>query len=105
MEKKKECQWFVEPKDAHTNEVIVRSLAADIEVSENKMIFDNLKQKHSVYQIVKYSFITELYKDKSKFSLDFVVFYRLSSYGPIKEWKLGEKRRKPKLLNLKKKRL
>jgi hypothetical protein len=87
--RKRECQWFVEPKSAHTNQVIVAELAAMIDVSENREMLDAAGQSHHVYRVSEYKFITELNKAKFKFSLDFIVFSRQGNNGPIREWKFG----------------
>ena len=76
--RRKEYQWFVEPKDAHTNQVIARDLAEMINVSDSREVPDDLGEMHNVYQVNEHKFITELNKARIQFSLDFAIFSPLN---------------------------
>ncbi|MFA5000567.1 MAG: hypothetical protein WC545_04435 [Patescibacteria group bacterium] len=93
MENKKNraYQWFIEPKTAHTNEVIVKNLAAVGDLDINQGMEDNLGIPHRVYRVERHSFITELRKAKAKFNLDFYVYSRRGGNGPIWLWTLDNK--------------
>jgi hypothetical protein len=84
--------WFVEPEDAHTNEVIAKSLLALSQLDENVALEDVDGASHSVYQVEEYFFITRLYRDRAKLSLRFTVFYRAGKNGKLRFWKLGVKK-------------
>ncbi|MFA6416820.1 MAG: hypothetical protein WCW61_01360 [Patescibacteria group bacterium] len=88
--------WFVEPKDGHTNGIIASNLAVLNQVCESADLKDNHGDGHHVYQVENYSFITQLYKDKGKFILDFQVFYRAGFNGPIRLWTLGADKPRPR---------
>ncbi len=89
--KQKKISWFVEPLDADTNEIIAKPLVARGDLVEHVDLLDDQGEQHSVFEVPAYSFITQLYKDKHKFKLDFRVFYRQSKYGSLKIWLFGEK--------------
>ena len=95
MENKKNrvYQWFVEPKNAHTNEVIARSLAAIVDINMSWSLRDNLGLPHRVYQIENHAFITELEKARAKFNLDFYIYSRRGNQGPIRLWALDKSRK------------
>lgn len=84
--------WFVEPGDAHTNEVIAKSLLALSQLDENVSLEDVDGTEHSVYQVEEYFFITRLYRDRVKLNLRFNVFYRAGKNGKLRPWKLGVKK-------------
>lgn len=84
--------WFVEPEDAHTNEVIAKSLLALSQLDENVALEDVDGKEHSVYQVEEYFFITRLYRDRTKLNLRFTVFYRAGKSGKLRLWKLGVKK-------------
>lgn len=89
--------WFVEPNNAHTNEVIAKSLLALSQLDENVSLEDVDGKYHSVYQVEEYFFITRLYRDRVKLVLDFKVFSRAGQNGKLRLWKLGADKPKAKL--------
>jgi hypothetical protein len=93
----KVMNWFVEPEDAQTNEVLAKSLLALSQLDESVALLDSEGEEHSVFQVEAYSFVTRLYKDMTKFHLHFKVFYRSGTNGPLRLWKLGADKPKPKL--------
>jgi hypothetical protein len=96
---KQTTNWFVEPLDAHTNQIISENLAKTGDgYSYSLEMTDNKGKAHDVFQIYKYPFINRLVKDRLKFDLKFNLYYRMGVVSPIKPWKLAEK---PKKINLK----
>lgn len=89
--KKKQTNWFVEPLDANTNEVICRTLIASHDLIEHISMLDENEESHSVIEVPNYAFINKLYKSKAKFKLDFNVYSKQGKYGKIKLWRFGEK--------------
>jgi hypothetical protein len=87
MTKKVLTFWFIEPSDAHTNEIIARNLAALNKINENLSLVDVNGFEHSVFQVENHAFITRLYKDKQKFSLKFNIFMRQGKNGLLRLWK------------------
>lgn len=94
MKKKVETEWFVEPLDANTNEIIVRSLASLNQVYENYALSDEEGIERSVFQLDKYSFVSRLYADRRKFSLKFKVYTRRGKHSPLSPWLFDEPNRK-----------
>ncbi|HZJ41988.1 MAG TPA: hypothetical protein VFD51_03160 [Patescibacteria group bacterium] len=102
MKKKVSTLWFIEPVNAHTNEVIAKNLAALNQVDENFALTDVNGVEHSVFQIESHAFITRLYKDRQKFALKFNVFYRQGNNSLLRPWNFEENKKK-KVENEKKK--
>lgn len=96
MSKKVETQWFVEPLDANTNEVIVRFLINQCEVYENYSLRDNKGVARTVLQLEKYSYVSRLYNDKFKFSLKFKIYTRQGSHSSLRPWLFDESKHKKK---------
>lgn len=96
MKKKVDTEWFVEPLDANTNEVIVRFLASLNEVYENYALRDDKGVARTVFQLGKYSLVGRLYADKFKFSLKFKVYTRRGRHSPLRPWLFDEPRSKKK---------
>jgi hypothetical protein len=90
MSKKISTDWFVEPLDSHTNEIIAKNLAAVNKVDENVDVIDASGESHSVFQVEDHSFVTRLYKDKRKFSLNFNVYYRQGKNSKLRPWRFEE---------------
>jgi hypothetical protein len=68
--------WFVEPKDADTNEIIARSLSLLGQGSGRAHIFiDNTGKEIKGWE-VDHSYITELQKNVSTFNLKFEVYVK-----------------------------
>ena len=84
--------WYVEPTDAHTNEVIAKRLLAVNQLDENFALVDSEGKEISVFQIEKYAFIQELYDNRQKFALRFKVYSRQGKNGKLKLWEFGEKK-------------
>jgi hypothetical protein len=84
--------WFVEPEDAHTNEVIAKSLLALSQLDENVSLEDNEGNRHSVFRVESYAFVTRLYKDTTKFHLKFKVFSQQGKNAKLRLWTLGTKK-------------
>lgn len=82
--------WFVEPLDAHTNEIIAKNLLALSRLDENISLADSEGKEHSVYQVENHFFVSRLYKDKRQLSLRFNVYTVRSHGGPLRPWKFEE---------------
>ncbi|MDD2353768.1 MAG: hypothetical protein PHH52_01880 [Patescibacteria group bacterium] len=83
-------EWFVEPSDAHTNEVIVKNLIHLGQYQEGVNLIDNSGAPHFVFPLESHTFITRLYKDQIKFILRFKVFYRRGVKSPLRLWRFEE---------------
>lgn len=84
--------WYLEPIDAHTNEVIAKRLSAVNQVDENFALTDSEGREISAFQIEKYSFIQEMYDNRQKFALRFKVYSRQGKNGQLKIWEFGDKK-------------
>jgi hypothetical protein len=100
---KKKCFWFIEPRDARTNEIIARRLAELNEIADsmNQNLKDDKGREHSVYQIKDHKRILEFYKSKDQFQLKFNIYTRTGIDAPLKksfidfeEFKRAKKKRK-----------
>lgn len=80
--------WYVEPIGSHTNQVIARRLAEldELAARTHQSIKDKQGQEHSVFEVPKYSFITELCKSAADLDLRFNVYNRALNYGPMNLW-------------------
>jgi len=87
---KKRITWFIEPLNAHANEIIVKNFYPLDEVSDIMRLSDNKGVFHMVCQAAKYAVITRLNRDRHKFNLRYNVYYRESKYGKLKLWKFDK---------------
>lgn len=87
-------EWFVEPCDSHTNEVIAKNLAALNQIDTHASLYDSDGFSHSVFQVEDHSFITRLYKDRYKFALRFNIFFRQGKYDKLHPWRFEENKSK-----------
>jgi hypothetical protein len=84
---KEVCQWFIEPLDAHTNEVIANELL-------RRSIFDGasfeLRDKggaaHQLFYVPAHHYISDFSSARQKFGLKFKVWRRFSDNETIKLW-------------------
>ncbi len=84
--------WYLEPIDAHTNEVIAKRLSAVNQVDENFALTDSEGREISAFHIEKYAFIQEMYDNRQKFALRFKVYSRQGKNGQLKIWEFGDKK-------------
>lgn len=96
MSKKVETEWFVEPLDANTNEIIAKFLANLNQVDENHALTDSSGAERSVFQVSNYALVARLYKDRFKFSLKFKVYTRQGRYSLLRPWFFDEPKYKKK---------
>ena len=75
----REYQWFVEPKDPHTNEVI-----SEMSDEAGEQICED-KEYHNLWRCDRKT-INLLKKGKKKFNLDFRIFVQ-EGKGKIRKWK------------------
>ncbi len=87
---KSKTYWFVEPDDAHTNEIIVRQLVLHGGGEESGSLLNIEGKKIAVFSVPDYAFINRLYKDKQKFGLRFNVFCRRGVNGKLKPFKFAD---------------
>ena len=94
MAKVYKTRWFVEPKGSHTNKIIAERLNSLGEVgTESQAMEDNLGDKHSVFEVPDYAFISELYKSERNSVLSFKVFSQAEGHGPIRQWIFGRQKK------------
>ncbi len=91
MVKKRRIEWFVEPLDSHTSEIMARYLTSIGSLVEQTGIKDDKGINRLVYQVPDHSVITRFNKDERKFNLKFEVYYQQNGYGPIKLWAFNKK--------------
>ena len=101
IESKEKFQWFIEPRDSHTNKVIGQMLNDLNQGAESFSleIKDNFGVNHSVFSVPNYSFVSSFHLSKDNLSLSFNVYSRPNNNQPLRLWLFGNnKKKKPKLL-------
>lgn len=89
-------QWFLEPLNSFTNEVISRELLKNGALEENTIIKDSKGNEHSAYG-VKYTYVTKLKNSMGNLSnIKFRVFYKRGKNGQINEWQFVARKKAPK---------
>lgn len=83
--------WFIEPDDAHTNEIIVRQLTLHGGGEESGSLLDIEGKRRAVFSVPDYAFVHRLYKDKQKFGLRFHVFCQRGTNGKLKPFIFADK--------------
>lgn len=81
-------KWYVEAT-GHTNEVIASELSAE---NAHKSVLCQDGEKRDLWECT-YRFVSQLLKNEVEGQLQFKVFYRESSYGPVKPWPFLRKKR------------
>ncbi|MBN2885061.1 hypothetical protein JXE04_04030 [Patescibacteria group bacterium] len=85
MERK--TNWFIEPLNAFTNEVIAKELAKTADVTENVQLKISDGSFHSVFQVPAYSTIAKFKAGSAKFNLKFKVYCSSSKNAQVRLWK------------------
>ncbi|MCF7860248.1 hypothetical protein K9M09_01355 [Patescibacteria group bacterium] len=83
----KTTNWFVEPLDSFTNEVIAKELARTSDIVESVQLKINEGSLHSVFQVPAYSFIAKLKAGTTKFNLKFRVYCRIGKNAQVRLWR------------------
>lgn len=88
----KNYRWYVETDDSYTNKVVASRLADKNEmiVGINLSIKDDKGELRDVWEVPDYPFIAELYASQADLNLNFKVYSRKLSYGPIRRWLFGK---------------
>jgi hypothetical protein len=81
--------WYVEPSDAHTNEVIATQLPSESAITG---VYCQDGQKRDFW-VCTHAFITKLHNSQETAQLEFKVFNRKGKYGPVNQWKFTRRRR------------
>lgn len=87
MPRRRKCDWFVEPRDSATNEIIVSALR-DWGKEDGIIIglVDDAGRAHNVYQ-VPYSLVAIFWRNRRQMGLDFFVYNRQGPHGKVRRWK------------------
>jgi hypothetical protein len=88
---KQEYQWFVEPLDSHTNEVIARLLEQDMGADLTTITDEHGETKEAF--IVEHKHIQALENSKKQQNLRFRKYNRKGKDGKIREWKFTGKKK------------
>jgi len=98
-------QWYLEPLDGFTNDVIARSLIekiGDCDADRSVEVVDEDGARHSVWE-VDYPFVAKMQQSKRSFGqpLRFNVFNKRGQ-GPLRPWRFGQKKKNqaPKALRM-----
>jgi len=76
------CYWYVEPLNAHTNEVIGKNLDPN-ENCEDLLCSDG--KRRDLWRC-HYQFVARIQKSKASMRLDFQVFNQEGRHGQIRTW-------------------
>lgn len=91
MRKERLTRWFLEPRDAHTNETAVMDLVNGCGATEDRIHYgkkDNKGVAHNVVE-VNHMFISRIEKNAEKFKLLFRVFTQAEGENFMKLWPFG----------------
>lgn len=81
--------WYLEARDAHTNEVIATEVSA--EMTHRSVLCQDGKKRD--FWECEYAIITKLLRNQDLAHLRFNVFYREGRYGPVKLWPFAKKKK------------
>ncbi|MDD2680488.1 MAG: hypothetical protein PHE20_00085 [Patescibacteria group bacterium] len=81
--------WFVEPLNPFTNEVIAKELAKTADIVESVKLKINDGSVHAMYQVPSYHIISQLDAGKKQFSLKYKVYSRTGINAQIRIWNFG----------------
>lgn len=99
MKKRTECEWFVEPLDDQTNQIIFRHLAETGAGGDDDMFIhlpDSKGTFHNVLKVPDHRFIAQLQRSRENLDLHFLIFTREGG-GKLKLWPFtATKRLSPK---------
>jgi hypothetical protein len=88
--KQRSYTWFVEPRDAKTNEVIARELSAE-QARQWSMCNDGINR--DLWECNR-EFVSKLMRSKQQLELRFNIFVKEGQSGKIKPWIFDRKRKK-----------
>lgn len=95
MNTDRKTRWFIEPRNASTNEALMEHLASIGEAGADMTFVDMVDSKgvhHSVIEVLKYRTVNLLERNKRTFSFDFVVWCHQHGHEHPQEWKFGGKK-------------
>lgn len=95
MVSKKLTRWYLEPRDAATNENAIMDLVRSCDASEDRICYgkmDNKGVEHNVVEVNR-SFISLMESSTSKFNLLFRVFTQTEGEKAMKLWQFGAKKK------------
>lgn len=86
-------RWFLEPRDAGTNENAMADLARLCNATEDMMHYgklDNEGKPHDVVE-VDHAFVAKMERSTRSFHFNFRVFTQKEGAQTMEEWKFGNK--------------
>src|SRR3989339_1080700 len=92
MKKDRVTRWFVEPRDAQTNENAMMDLAAEAGATDDKIYrakLDNEGEEHDVVEVDR-SFVTRMENSAVKFQHHFRVFTQREGESKMRLWPFGD---------------
>jgi hypothetical protein len=86
--------WYIEPLDAHTNEVISRMIEEENISFDTKLCEDseNKKRKRNLWKC-DHSFVARCKRDKVSLRLNFNMFNQEKNGSPIRQWLFEQRKR------------
>lgn len=91
MAKQRVTRWYVEPRNADTNESAMRDLAMWCGATDDKIHYrkkDNQGKEHDVVE-VDHPFVAKMERNALKFSQVFRVFTQTEGESAINLWRFG----------------
>jgi hypothetical protein len=92
---KKATEWFIEPLNPETNQIIASDLRNLIEVDECLLLRDSANKEHQAYRVA-HAHLTKFKKGRKTFGLKFNAWCRAGSEGIIRPWTLLDKKKPTK---------
>lgn len=91
MTKKRVTRWFVEPRNADTNESAMMDLVRTCNATEDKIHYrkkDNHGKEHDVVE-VEHPFVSRMERNAAKFNQLFRVYKQTEGESRMNLWRLG----------------
>lgn len=91
MKKERVTTWFVEPRDAKTNESAMMDLVQSCGATDDKIYRDKLDNEGVLHDVVEvpYRFIVRMECNAAKFEHKFRIFTHVEGESAMRSWPFG----------------
>ena len=94
MAEKRLTRWFVEPRDAATNESAMMDLARVCGATDENIHYGKLDNKGIPHDVVEvdHAFVARMERNKTKFNQQYRVFNEREGESAMRLWRFGDKK-------------